>query len=266
MKSKSEIIAAVCKTAEDKILVANLMDKAKICADKNYLTTTKFLNMNERTICEQAIRLMGKTEARSVFWGGYEDAERGLVLFYPDYLEEQTAKEQAPIVLLRASKNTNDELAHRDFLGALMGLQIDRTVIGDILVNEMGADIFVMEDIADFILTNFEKAGRKRIILEQIELSERKEALCKEEEANGTVSSPRLDSIISLIFRISRTEAQNYIKKGLVFINHIPCLKNEKEISEHDKITVRGLGKAKIDSFNGKSKKGRLIVKFIKYI
>lgn len=263
MKSKNEIIASVCKTDDEKILVANLIDKAKICKDKNYLTSTKFLDMNECAVCRAAIKLM-QADNEAVFWGGYEDAERGMFLFYPDYLEEQSARDEAPLALIRAKKNTGDIVSHRDFLGALMGLQIDRAMIGDILVHETGADIFVMEDIVDFLLTHFEKAGRKRISLERINLSEYKKALVKETSGDRTVSSPRLDSIIGLIFRLSRTEAQNYIKKGLVFINHVPCMKNEKEILEQDKITVRGLGRAKIEFFGGQSKKGRLIVKFIK--
>lgn len=93
-----------------------------------------------------AVRLAGAT-GHALFWGGYEDAERGIYLFYPDYMDAESAKLSAPLALLRARKRREDTLTHRDYLGSLMGLQIDRSVVGDILVHEEGADFHVLEDM-----------------------------------------------------------------------------------------------------------------------
>ena len=164
MKSKNEIMAALARTADDRLLLAGLLDKAQTCQTRGYLTHTKFLDLNERALCTEAVRLSGAA-GYAVFWGGYEEAERGIYLFYPDYLDEQAAVQAAPVALLRARKRKEDTLTHRDYLGALMGLQIDRSVVGDILVHEEGADILVLEDMADFILLHFAKAGRKQISL-----------------------------------------------------------------------------------------------------
>lgn len=263
MKTKKEIISALARTEDDRLLLAQVLDKAQECETRGYLTHTRFLNMTERAMAEAAARQMG---GGALFWGGYEGAERAMAVFYPDYLDEESAKQAAPVALLRAHKRPGDELTHRDYLGALMGLQIDRAMIGDIVVHEAGADLLVSEEIADFLLMHFDKAGRKRIELtrepiESLRLSEQ-----REEEGQGSVASPRLDSVIALIFGLSRANAQAEIARGPVFVNGAPCLKDERELREDDRLTVRGRGRARIVSFGGISRKGRLFVTYAKSV
>ena len=145
-----------------------------------------------------------------------------------------------------------------------MGLQIDRSVVGDILVHEEGADIIVLEDMADFILLHFAKAGRKQISLTREPLAALKSAAVTEKEGSGSVASPRLDSVVALVFGLPRKEAQEKIEKGLVFVNNTPCLKPERQVDEGDRLTVRGLGRARVEEFGGTSRKGRLFLKFVK--
>ena len=263
MKSRNEILAALARSDSDRLLLAGLLDKEQTCMSRGYLTHTKFLDLNERAKCTDAVRLAGAS-GHALFWGGYEDAERGIYLFYPDYLDEQGAREAAPLALLRAHKNKEDKLTHRDYLGALMGLQIDRSVVGDILVHEEGADIIVLEDVADFILLYFAKAGRKQISLTREPLETLRAAAIVEKEGSGSVASPRLDSVVALVFGLSRKEAQEKIEKGLVFLNYTPCLKPERQVDEGDRLTVRGLGRARVEEFGGVSRKGRLFLKFVK--
>ena len=151
LKTKQEILTALAHSGDDKLLLAGLLDKEQTCEQRGYLTHTKFLDLKQRALCTDAVRLAGAT-GHALFWGGYEDAERGIYLFYPDYMDAESAKLSAPLALLRARKRREDTLTHRDYLGSLMGLQIDRSVVGDILVHEEGADIIVLEDMAEFIL------------------------------------------------------------------------------------------------------------------
>ena len=242
MKTKHEILTALAHSGEEKILLASLLDKEHTCETRGYATSTRFLSMSERALCTEAVHQAGAT-GHALFWGGYEDAERGIYLFYPDYMDEESARLSAPLALLRAHKSRSDTLTHRDYLGALMGLQIDRSVVGDILVHDEGADIIVLEDVAEFILMNFGKAGRKNLSLTREELSDLRQAVTEEKRGTGSVASPRLDSIASLIFGLPRKDAQARIEKGLVFLNNAPCLKPERQIAEGDRITVRGLGR-----------------------
>ena len=144
MKTKQEILTALAHSGDDKLLLAGLLDKEQTCEQRGYLTHTKFLDLKQRALCTDAVRLAGAT-GHALFWGGYEDAERGIYLFYPDYMDAESAKLSAPLALLRARKRREDTLTHRDYLGSLMGLQIDRSVVGDILVHEEGADIIMVK-------------------------------------------------------------------------------------------------------------------------
>ena len=236
LKTKHEILTALAHSGEEKILLASLLDKEQTCETRGYATSTRFLSMSERALCTEAVHQAGAT-GHALFWGGYEDAERGIYLFYPDYMDEESARLSAPLALLRAHKSRSDTLTHRDYLGALMGLQIDRSVVGDILVHDEGADIIVLEDVAEFILMNFGKAGRKNLSLTREELSDLRQAVTEEKRGTGSVASPRLDSIASLIFGLPRKDAQARIEKGLVFVNNVPCLKPERQIAEGDRIT-----------------------------
>lgn len=263
LKGRSEVLAALARSEDERLLLAGLLDKEQACADRGYLTHTKFLDLNERALCTDAVRLAGAA-GHALFWGGYEEAERGIYMFYPDYMDEQAAREAAPLALLRAHKRKEDALTHRDYLGALMGLQIERSVVGDILVHDEGADIIVLEDMADFILLHFAKAGRKHISLTREEIGNLRMAAAVEKEGMGSVASPRLDSVAALVFGLSRKEAQERIGRGLVFVNNMPCQKPERQIAEGDRLTVRGLGRARIQEFGGVSRKGRLFIRFVK--
>ena len=147
-----------------------------------------------------------------------------------------------------------------------MGLQIERAVVGDILVHDEGADILVLEEMADFILLHFSKAGRKQISLTREVIGNLKAASVVEKSGSGSVASPRLDSVVALVFGLPRAEAQARIEKGLVFLNHMPCLKPERQVDEGDRLTVRGLGRARIEAFGGTSRKGRLFINFVKTV
>ena len=249
LKTKQEILTALAHSGDDKLLLAGLLDKEQTCEQRGYLTHTKFLDLKQRALCTDAVRLAGAT---------------GIYLFYPDYMDAESAKMSAPLALLRARKRREDTLTHRDYLGSLMGLQIDRLVVGDILVHEEGADIIVLEDMAEFILMHFAKAGRKQLSLTREDLSDLKHAAVEEKRGTGSVASPRLDSVAALIFGLSRKDAQARIEKGLVFVNNTPCMKPEHQITEGDRLTVRGIGRARVEAFGGTSRKGRIFLEYVR--
>ncbi len=263
MKTQEQVIATLTKTPEDKLLLRQLFDRFAVSQERAYLTHTRFLDLRERTLCTQAVQQAGLTK-QTVFWGGYTDAERVMALFLPDYLtpEDAVSPDQCPLVLLRATKSQADTLTHRDYLGALMGLGIERAVLGDIVITQTGADLFVTEDMADFIEMNFLRAGRKRITLEKVSLDAFEMPEAEEETGEGSVASLRLDSVAALVFRLSRAQMQERIAKGTVFLNQMQCLKPDADISPADKITVRGLGRAKVLELGGMSRKGRQFVRY----
>ena len=259
MKTKAEILRALAQTKDDHILLSQVLDKLDACRTRSYPVHTRFLDLRERTLTVQALRLAGGEDS-AVLYGGYADAERAAALFYPEYLTAEQMCADAPFAILRAKKHPSDTLSHRDYLGALMGLGIERGCVGDILVHEDGADFIVLADMADFILLNFEKAGRGHLKLTHADALRTPQA--QGETQSGSVASLRLDSVCALVFNISRSEAQEQIARGQVFLNFMQCMKNEREIAVGDRITLRGHGRARILSLGGTSRKGRQVLAY----
>ena len=200
-------------------------------------------------------------------FGGYEDAERKMLVYLPEYLEfDNLYEEDSPLVCLRATFFEADVLTHRDFLGALMGAGIARETVGDICVGKGCCDFFVTAEIAPYILQNFLSAGRTRVHIEAIPLKEAQIPEPEVKEIKDTVASLRLDSIVSSGFRIGRSLAAQYISAGKAAIDGLPCEKPDKPVSEGMKISIRGLGKIKLLSVNGRTKKDRISVVIHRYV
>ena len=258
-----ENIDKIAQSAEDRILLAKLWDKINAGIRRSIPSNTGFLPPRE---LEMARYLFGDEPGLYAF-GGYEDAERKMLCYLPDYLEE-TALWQAdsPIVCLRANFFQGDSPSHRDFLGALMGCGISRECVGDICVGEGSCDFFVTDEIAPFLLQNFTGAGRVKVRLSVISLSEVAIPEPEIKEIRDTVASLRLDNAVASGFRIGRSLAAQYIAAGKAAIDGLPCEKPDKPVAEGMKISIRGLGKIKIHSVNGQTKKGRISVIIHRYV
>lgn len=256
-------IDKIAKNPEDRVLLAKVWDKIQMGLRKNIPANTCFLSPRE---LEMTRYLFGDLPGLYAF-GGYGDAERKMLCWLPDYLEEDALQDDdGPLVCLRASFWNTDTPSHRDFLGALMGAGIARETLGDICVGEGFCDFFVTAEIAPYILQNFTSAGRTALHLVQIALSEVVIAEPETKEVRDTVASLRLDSIISSGFRIGRSLAAQYISAGKAAIDGLPCEKPDKTVVEGTKISVRGLGKIKLTTVGGNTKKGRISVVIHRYV
>lgn len=255
-------IEKIAQTYEDKLLLAKLWDKINAGVRKNIPTNSCFLSLREQ---EMARFLFGDVQGLFLF-GGYGDAERKMLVYLPDYLDETDLQDSAGLMCLRAVFYQADNPTHRDFLGALIGCGIARETIGDILVNSGYCDFFVTEEIAPYILQNFESAGRTKVKLQQIPLSDVSVPLPETHEIKDTLPSLRLDSVISAGFRISRSSAVQQITSGRVAINGLSCEKPDKIVEQGATISIRGMGKIQLKNINGLTKKERISVVIDRYI
>ena len=256
-------IEKIAKTPEDSLLLAKLWDKIQTGMRKNVPANTCFLTPREQ---ELANFLFGNTQGLCTF-GGYEDSERKMIVFLPDYLDSSFLLEaESPVACLQINWYAQDTLSHRDFLGALMGAGIARESIGDICVAEGSAIVFVASEIAPYLLENFSSAGRTKLHIEQVSAADAQIPTPEYQEIRDTVASIRLDSIISSGFRIGRSLASQYVCAGKAAIDGLPCEKPDKPVPEGAKISVRGLGKIRLAQINGKTKKDRFSVTIQKYI
>ena len=256
-------IEKIAQSQEDKVLLAKLWDKITAGMRKNIIASTCFLSPRELNMAKF---LFGEQEGLCSF-GGYADAERRMLVYLPEYLEEAALyEEDAPLVCLRATFYEGDTPSHRDFLGALMGAGIARETVGDICVGKGSCDFFVTQEIAPYILQNLTGAGRTKLRLEQISADQVQIPEPEVKQVKDTVASLRLDSIISSGFRIGRSLATQHICAGKAAIDGLPCEKPDKAVEEGAKISVRGLGKIKLQKVNGETKKGRISVVIDRYV
>jgi len=246
---------------EDSILLAGIEDKIRQCQDHYIATNSAFLDMRQRTLVEAQCRQ--HKGLRYCFCGGYEDAERTVAVFLPDYAE---LAENDPLALLRVRQDGNRVLSHRDYLGSLLGLGIKREIIGDILVREGGADIVIIKDMADFLLYSYEKAGRTALKAEIVSIDQIIVPENRFEEKRDTVASLRLDNLIASAFSMSRGKAAEAIVSGLVFVNGLQSEKADRPVKEGDKLVLRGKGKVLLKSVGGVTRKDRISIIIHKYI
>ena len=257
-----ENIEKIAHSSEDRLLLAKLFDKIRCGPQKNSPVNTGFLSPRE----QEMTRYLFGQEPGLVYFGGYEEAERRMLCYLPDYMDRDDLWESSPVVCLRATFYQGDSLSHRDFLGALMGMGIARECVGDICVGSDSCDFFVTDEIAPYLLQNFISAGRVKLRINQIPLQE---ACIPEPEilpVKDTLASLRLDSVISAGFRIGRSHAAQHITAGKVAIDGLPCEKPDKTVAEGMKISLRGLGKIKLYRVNGQTKKGRISVEIHRYV
>lgn len=266
--NKQEIVKNYNKE-EDKLLVAKMLDKMMLCGKRNKIQSTDFLDERQRNILEKVLHRMNIENYR--IYGGFEDAERKVILFYPEKWNEDIVEknydEIIQVVRIILPNDLKGKYTHRDYLGGLMKLGLKREKIGDIVVVEEGADIIVLNEIVPFLeqhlktLTRFQKA-----MICVTALSNLHPVNIQKEEIEIIVPSMRLDNVVSELCKTSRTKAEEIIRAERVILNYETVTKDSKLIKMGDKITIRGKGKFQIKEEVGNTKKGRYILKIEKYI
>lgn len=244
------------------MLLAKLWDKIETGMNRNIPAHTGYLSPRELEMCHF---LFGDAPGLHAF-GGYEDAERKMLCYLPEYLDESSLTDKnSPVVCLRATFYDGDTPTHRDFLGSIIGSGIARETVGDICVGKGQCDFFVTEEITPYLLQNFTNAGRTKLRLTQISLSEASIPLPEMVVIKDTLASMRLDGVVSAGFRISRTLAAQAITAGKVAVDGLLCEKPDKTVAQGSKISLRGSGKIKLEKVNGQTKKGRISVEIHRY-
>ncbi len=266
--NKQEILKKYTKE-EDRLLIAKVLDKMEFAKSKNKITNTDFLDLYQKNLVQKLLNSI-KCE-NYLFFGGNDQAERELVIFYPEKLEKQFVEKNynniMQIIEIILPNELQGSYTHRDYLGGLMKLGIKREKIGDIIVFNEGANIIVLNEILDFVNSNITSLTRfSKSLIQTKKIEELHKQEIKTEEIQIIVSSLRLDNIVSELAKTSRTKAGEVINSGRVFVNFENVIKDSKTLKEADIITIRGKGRFKILEVMGNTKKGRFIIKVEKYV
>lgn len=246
MKGRSQIINT-----------RRVLDKIEIVLNRHTIESTDFMDPYERKLAKSILSQFMDISYKE--FGGLDNSERKTIVIYPDYYRHEDI--QTPIESLML-KGYIDNLTHRDFLGAILNLGINRDKVGDILIHRSHAQLVVKSEIANFISMNLERIGRERIKVSKIKLSDIQPGEIDYKEKFKTVSSLRLDVIISSVLNISRNDSKKIILTERVKVNWEPIDRIFKELEEGDMISVKGYGRFKLQSIEGISRKGKPQIKF----
>ncbi len=245
-------IAAIAESEDERMLLVRVCDRLEHAAARETPAATAFLTPREQALVRQLL-------PQTAFFGGTDNAERAVAYYLPEYLSREDFFDgEGPLACLRVRFYEENSLTHRDILGALMGLGLRRDAVGDICLHEKHCDIFVLSDMARYLLDNLTSAGRQHLTAERIALSQAEKAPQALREVRVTVSSLRLDAVLAAAFHLSRGAAAEAVNAGNAAVNSLTCCKPDRLLAEGDEVSLRGKGKFRLLSLGGETRKGRL--------
>lgn len=247
-------------TAKPMDEISKTLENASRFAAKTGLPKfTRFLDPAQTL---QAQRLAHEYGVSFSDFGGYALAERVIGCFHAP--EEAIHEEDYPIVCLHARYAWRFvTLTHRDLLGAFMALGLTRDSIGDMILSDADVYLFVTEGTADFVAASMTGAGKASLHFEALsEIPPMPEP--KGRTFSAVVSSLRLDAMLAAAYQLSRAEAAEAIRSGLVKLDHIPCERVDTPVREGALFSLRGKGRVRFETLSAITKKQRLCVTFFK--
>ncbi len=238
------------------------LDDIAARAQKGEMSQSDFLSPRELFFAES---YLGRLSARFFSFGGYADAERRRVYILPDYMEgAENAEDIAAygfdlgISAVCVKPSGYRALTHRDYLGSVLGLGLERSVIGDILISEQGdAVVFCETKLCAFLCSELSRIANDKVKVSEIPLTEVNAPPRRYADINDTVASARLDCVVGALCSLSRDKARAAVEAGLVELDYVNEQRADKEVREGALVSVRGYGKFKISALSDKTKKGR---------
>ena len=225
----------------------------------------------------------------AVLWGGYPEAERVRAVILPDYAEglvDPTALTSDPVAAL-TDAGLDDlaetirgavcpvlvkgsgfrELSHRDYLGSVLGLGLERDAFGDILMPDAHSAILLTDTrVGDFLTTQLEKVATDTVRVSRLPEGTALTGTRRLQPITDTVASERLDCVVAALCNLSREKAQMAVKSGLVELDYEAVEDCSATVDAPAVISVRGFGKFAVHAFDGTTRKGRIRLSAGKYI
>ena len=241
--------------------VARLLENAaRLAGEKGLTRFTRFLDPAEAAQGEALARTYG---AAFSSFGGYDRSERRIGCFHPP--EEGVAHDAYPIVCLHSRYASRFcSVSHRDLLGAFMALGLTRACIGDMIISGEDIYLFAHDTTADFIAQQMTSAGKASLHFRVLDAP----PPMPDPEGvtfSAVVSSLRLDAVLASAYRLSRSEAQEAVRAGLVKVNHLVCERVDAVLAQDALLSLRGWGRVRLVSIDGTTRKQRIGITFFRY-
>ncbi len=288
MAQRDKTITFLARNEEERVLLSHTEDLL-VRAENGTIAVSAFLNLGEQYLIRSFLLGCGKAEwSDFCFFGGYPYAERCRLFLFPEYIAETiryTPKEDTEafpldlclpyiegeglVCALSVRGSGYKVLSHRDYLGSLLSLGIERSVIGDIAVHDdASAVIFTDENMLSYLLTTLERIGNDKVRCTPL-TQERAFSIPdsrRYETVSDTVASLRLDGVIAAACNLSREKAKTLVSSGMVDVDFRPTEAPDLTLEVGAVLSVRGFGRFIFDSVDGTSKKGRLRIRIKKLI
>ncbi len=247
---------------EEVLLKKRFMDLSRLAYRRDIVTFSNFLNLNELNLFHQ---IAADIETSYQLSGGYDFAERQMIAFIPDALYFEWEFPITCLLFTPSYPKFAEELTHRDVLGALMNLGIERSRIGDIKIDEQKYYIFCEDRLADYLMDSLGQITHTMVSGARIDASLHKIEQ-KFEVLEGIIASKRLDNVVSFVTGKSRSQSVSFIQSQKVFVNERMITSNAYDCKDNDVISIRGFGKFIYVGSSGETRKGRIKITIKKYI
>ena len=243
---------------EERYLSAHIADMQRLASRSGVPRFSAFLNEREAMVARGAVK------GGLCFYGGYDGAARTVCgVLEGTYAEDYAPEDIFPVQAVTFSFRKSDTLTHREFLGALLSLEIKRELLGDILVAEGYAVVFVLDAAAELV-SGVDKIGRVGVTAEPGVTKPLPEQKLQKREL--TVSSLRLDCIVAAAANTSREKSAALIRSGMVNADFSPCTNVSAEVRENTVISIRGSGRYRLSGISGETRRGKLRITIEKYV
>ena len=251
---------------EDQLLRKRFEELSRIAHHREIAVFTDFLSLYQLDLLHTSPH--AQMHSRYITYGGYAQSERQMAAFVSDALflcEEPLNWPVTTLYIQPLHEKYGQELTHRDYLGAILNLGIERSKIGDILVMGKTAYFFAHTSLSSFLIDELTRISHTTVTVTVLKENHDFSFISKYKEIKGTVASIRLDNLLSLAFSASRTHFSDVIQAGKVFVNGRMITTNAYKLKDEDIISVRGMGKFQYMGMQSTTRKSRLTVIIHRY-
>lgn len=244
---------------DDKLFASNILDKILKFEKTESIVTTNFIDLNELKI---AVEILNKFKIKHEIFSLNDILERRCIALLPEYID---CYEFDCIKCIKVLPNKNSKLLHKDYMGSIYNIGITEDMIGDIIVLDNYAYIFLMNKVLEFVELNYIKVGYEKVKIEVIDVNEVQDISHNFENKNVIVPSARVDSVLAHVYNLSRNEVENKILKNELYINS-KCITNKTYIlKENDIVAFRRCGKFKYINEIKKTKNNNIVIEIMMY-
>lgn len=242
------------------ILLSAADDLYNLCERRGCAVFSRFYDGGEQALLQDSRMIYGN----SLLFGGNAKCERKMLGVFPEWETPDT--DSFPVTLIKCTCSFKKDFTHRDYLGSLMGLGIERDRIGDIVVTEDAGYFFLHNSISDYVISNLKKIGSHGVKvsvqnINEMEYPEGKFAILK-----TVVASMRLDAVVGGATNLSRSKCAALIEHEKVSVNHRLTVECSAKVAQGDLLSVRGFGRFLVCSVEGETRSGRLHISIKKYL